>query len=106
MDAGRTEKAVGYWLTAGQKAVARSAMTEAVAQLQKGLRLLASLPDGSWHQQQELDLLVALGKALSAAKGFSAPETAETSHERERCPSGWIDPNTSFRYSSPKRDTT
>jgi predicted ATPase len=78
MDAGRTEKAVGYWLTAGQKAVARSAMTEAVAQLQKGLRLLASLPDGSWHQQQELDLLVALGKALSAAKGFSAPETAET----------------------------
>ena len=28
---------MGYWLKAGQQAVARSAMTEAVAQLQKGL---------------------------------------------------------------------
>jgi predicted ATPase len=31
------EKAVGYWLKAGRQALTRSAMTEAMAQLQKGL---------------------------------------------------------------------
>ena len=43
-----------YLLKAGQKAMARSAMTEAAAQLQKGLDLLASVPDGQSRQQQEL----------------------------------------------------
>jgi hypothetical protein len=38
-EAGLSEKAVGYWLKAGQQAIARSAMMEAVAQLQKGLEL-------------------------------------------------------------------
>ena len=55
-EAGLSEKAVGYWLKAGQQAIARSAMTEAVAQLQKGLDLLTSMPDNSARQQQELDL--------------------------------------------------
>ena len=73
-----TDKAVGYWLKAGQQAFVRSAMTEAVAQLQKGLDALASLADGPWHRQQELDLQVALRPALAATKGYSAPEVAET----------------------------
>jgi len=38
------EQAIVYWHKAGQQAVARSAMTEAVARLQKGLAQLASLP--------------------------------------------------------------
>ena len=46
-EAGLTEKAITYWLKAGQQAVARSAMNEAVAQLRKGLELLAALPDGT-----------------------------------------------------------
>jgi predicted ATPase len=37
-EAGLVEKAVGYWLKAGQRAIARSAMAEAVARLKKGLR--------------------------------------------------------------------
>jgi hypothetical protein len=53
-----SKKAVGYWLKAGQQALARSAMTEAVAQLQKGLALLAGLPDDPWRQQEELDLQI------------------------------------------------
>src|SRR4029077_7839927 len=53
-EAGLVEKAVGYWLKAGKQAVVRSATAEAVAQLRKGLGLLASLPDSPWHQQQEL----------------------------------------------------
>jgi predicted ATPase len=36
-EAGLNEKAVHYWLRAGQQAVARSAMAEAVAHLKKGL---------------------------------------------------------------------
>jgi tetratricopeptide (TPR) repeat protein len=76
--AGLNEKAVGYWLKAGQQAVARSAITEAVAQLQKGLDLLASRPDGDWRRQQELELLFALARALIAAKGYAAPVVGET----------------------------
>ena len=77
-EAGLTEKAVGHWLKAGQQAVARSAMTEAVAQLQKGLDLLPQLPDTPSRQLQELDLQVVLGPALTATKGYSAPEVGET----------------------------
>src|SRR5215831_8382359 len=77
-EASLNEKAVGYWLKAGQQAVARSAMTEAVAQLQKGLDLLASLPDSDWRRQQELEMLLALARALIAAKGYAAPAVEET----------------------------
>jgi tetratricopeptide (TPR) repeat protein len=71
-EAGLGKKAVGYWLKAGQQALARSAMTEAVAQLQKGLAVLAGLPDDPWRQQQELDLQIALGPALAGKIGYSA----------------------------------
>jgi class 3 adenylate cyclase len=77
-EAGLAEKAVGYWLKAGQQALARSATTEAVAQLQKGLDVLASLPDGPWRWQQELDLQIALGAALASTKGYSALDVGET----------------------------
>ncbi len=72
------EQAVDYWLKAGQQALARSAMLEAVTQLRKGLDMLAGLPDGLRRQQQELDLQSALGSALSATSGWSATEVAET----------------------------
>jgi len=71
------EKAVGYWLKAGQQALARSAMAEAVVRLQKGLELLSSLPEGRQRQHQELELRVALGQAQVATKGFAAREVGE-----------------------------
>src|SRR5690349_7056733 len=67
-EAGLHEKAVNYRLKAGQQAVARSAMAEAVAQLQKGLDLLPSQTDDSRQQQQELDLRLALGPGLIATR--------------------------------------
>ena len=73
-----TEKAVGYWLKAGQQATARSAMTEAVAQLQKGLDLLKRMPDDPSRQQQELELRIALGQALATTKGWGSPLVGET----------------------------
>ena len=77
-EAALTEKAVGYWLKAGQQATARSAMTEAVARLQKGLDLLKSMSDTSARQQQELDLRITLGQALIATKSWAAPLVGET----------------------------
>jgi class 3 adenylate cyclase/tetratricopeptide (TPR) repeat protein len=76
-EAGLAEKSVGYRLAAGRQAVARSAMTEAAAQLGKGLELLSSLPDNAWRWQQELDLLLALAQALIAAKGYASPPVGE-----------------------------
>src|SRR5262249_9234334 len=77
-EADLSEKAVGYWLRAGQQATARCAMMEAVAQLQTGLKLLTSMPDDSTRQQQELDLRIALGQALIATKGWASPLVGET----------------------------
>ena len=55
----------------------RSAMIEAMAQFQKGLDLLPSLPDNRARQQHELDLQTGIGQALAATKGWSAPAVEE-----------------------------
>jgi DNA-binding response OmpR family regulator/class 3 adenylate cyclase/predicted ATPase len=75
--AGLIERAVIHWGAAGRKSAARSAMTEAVAQLRKALELLATLPDSLEHQHQELDLQSALGAALVASKGIASAETGD-----------------------------
>jgi len=76
--AGLAGQAVPYWLKAGQQALARSAMAEAVAQLRKGLDTLADMPDGPARRQYELDLQTTLGSALSATEGYSAADVDET----------------------------
>ena len=77
-EAGLNEKAVDYLLKAGRQAVARAVMTEAVAQLRRGLDLLGTLPDSPRRQQQELDLQVALGPALFATRGYGASDVGRT----------------------------
>jgi class 3 adenylate cyclase/predicted ATPase len=85
-EAGLAENAIRYWLKAGQQSIARCAMTEAVAQLRKGLDLLSSTPDGTARQEQELDLQIALGRAVNATKGPAAPETGEAfARARQLC---------------------
>ena len=73
-EAGLVEKSAAYWGKAGRRSAARSAMTEAAAQLQKGLDQLALLPDSRERQQQELEFLSALGPALRFVKGQATPE--------------------------------
>jgi predicted ATPase len=73
--AGLAEKASDYWYRAGQQAIARSAMVEAVEQLGQGLEALAGLRDGSERRRKELDLQIALGGALIGLKGHGAEET-------------------------------
>jgi predicted ATPase len=76
--AGLIEQAIAYYARAGQRAIARSAMAEAIAQLTKGLELLTSLPDSASRQRQELELQIALGQALIVAHGYAAPAVGET----------------------------
>jgi class 3 adenylate cyclase/tetratricopeptide (TPR) repeat protein len=76
-EGGLVEEAVGHWNRAGQQSIARWAITEAVAQLRKGLDLLSGLPTAAWRLTQELELLIALGNALLATKGYAAPEPGE-----------------------------
>src|SRR6516225_5513284 len=75
--AGLTEAAIGWWGKAGQQSLERSALVEAVTQLRKGLALVANQPESVTRMQHELDLQIALGKAMIATKGYLAPETGE-----------------------------
>jgi predicted ATPase len=85
-EAGLTEQAVPYWQRAGQRAIQRSAHTEAVAHLSRGLELLKSLPDTPERTQQELGMQVALGPVLMAAKGPATPEVLHAyARARELC---------------------
>jgi class 3 adenylate cyclase/predicted ATPase len=76
-EAGLVEKSVACWGKAGHRSAARSALTEAAAQFQKGLDQLALLPDNRERQQQELELLSPLGAVLRTVKGYAAPETGQ-----------------------------
>ena len=85
-EAGLMEKAVGYWLVAGQQSVARSAAMEAVVQLRKGLEVLSRVSDAAWRQQHELDLQMTLGRALIATSGHAASEPGEAfARARQLC---------------------
>ncbi len=77
-EAGLTEKAVGYWHHAGQRASERSAHAEAIAHLRQGLALLETLPESPECTQQKVDLLIALGASLLGTRGSGAPEVEQT----------------------------
>jgi predicted ATPase/class 3 adenylate cyclase len=72
-----TQKATVFWLKAGQQALARGAMSEAAVHLQRGLEVLAGLPDDPWRRQHELDLQIALRTAVAATKSLAAPAVGE-----------------------------
>jgi predicted ATPase len=74
-------KAVEYLRLAGTQAAERGAYDEAIAQLSRGLQLLQELPEGAEREQQELVLQLALGPALIATKGWTAP-AVETAYSR------------------------
>ena len=76
-EAGLSEKAMSYWIKAGQRAVERSANKEAISHLTKALELLETLPETKERNEKELSVLVLLGSALGLTKGFSSPEVEE-----------------------------
>jgi serine/threonine protein kinase/predicted ATPase len=73
-EAGLTEKAIVYWLKAGQRSRERSALCEAIGHLSKGLELLGTLPQTHQRDEQELPFLTTLGPTWITARGYAAPE--------------------------------
>ena len=74
-EAGEAGRAAALYLRASEVAASRSALAEAVSHATKGLAQAATLPAGGERRSAELGLQLALGKALAAARGYSAPET-------------------------------
>ena len=52
----------------------RSAYAEAIQQVNRGVELLATLPASPERDRQELSMQIALGEALMATQGYTAPE--------------------------------
>ena len=72
------EKAVGYWLRAGQQAVARSANAEALSHLGRGLELLKEMSDATEVRRQEIRFLLTRAVALRIGKGYGSDELLAT----------------------------
>jgi class 3 adenylate cyclase/predicted ATPase len=82
-EAGLIEKAAGLWGKAGQRALSRSALVEAAAQLTRALAQTASLPSTTDLLREQITFQVGLTTALMHTKGYAAPET-KASLERAR----------------------
>ena len=79
--ADRPEQAVAYWQRAAERAVQRSANLEAINHINNSLDVIGRFPDSDEWVNLELGLLLNLGPALMATKGWSAEEV-ETTYTR------------------------
>ena len=75
-DAGLPAKAVPFWLRAGDAALKRFVLAEAVAHLRKGLALVGTLPAGTERDRMELQLRQLLGRAVMDLQGWAAGEVS------------------------------
>ena len=71
------EQGAAYWLRAGQNALGRMALTEAIAHLEEGLRVIGLLPASQARDKLELQCRVLLSTAWEAYGGWPAPQLAE-----------------------------
>ncbi len=79
-EAGLAEAAIPLWQAAGELAFKRMAMAEAIAHLNHGLDLVATLPRSRERDASELMLRARLGPAWQAFKGFFTPEVWTSLH--------------------------
>jgi class 3 adenylate cyclase/predicted ATPase len=73
-EAGLVERAVAWWQRAGERATGRSANIEAIAHLNRGLKVLQRLPESRQRDEFELSVQLALVAPHWASKGFASPE--------------------------------
>jgi class 3 adenylate cyclase/tetratricopeptide (TPR) repeat protein len=86
IQSGNAIKGLRYLIVAGRQALERSAFAESQAQLQKGIELLALIPNESERDRLELDLQLALADAFMFVRGPASPEAeAATSRAEELC---------------------
>jgi class 3 adenylate cyclase/tetratricopeptide (TPR) repeat protein len=79
-EAKQPEKAIPLWRKAGSLALKRMALAEAIAHLNNGLELVATLPASAERDSSELDLRILLGPASMALKGWPAQEVWDNLH--------------------------
>jgi predicted ATPase/adenylylsulfate kinase-like enzyme len=75
--AGLSERAVPYWMRAGQRALARVALPEAVGHLTTALSVNERLPGCVERDRQELHIRVTLATAYLAFRGWAAVEIVQ-----------------------------
>src|SRR6476620_560165 len=78
--AGLAEAAIPIWQAAGELALRRMALPEAISHLNQGLALIATLPRSSQRDTSELGLRIVLGTAWVALKGWATPEIWASLH--------------------------
>ena len=78
LEAGNTEAAIRYLHRAGERAVERHAVAEAIEVLQRGLEAIPTLPKSAQRHQLELKLHIAIAMPLASAGGYVAPELQHT----------------------------
>lgn len=71
------ERAIGYWQWAGEQAVEKAAMREALAHAQEAMRLLDRLGPSTLRDQRELALLSIKGSATVLTQGWAARDLAD-----------------------------
>jgi predicted ATPase len=74
--AGLAEPASDWWGRAGEQAMRRSAIAEAIAHFEKAIELADTLPDAPERRLSRLRTQIAYGNLLIAAHGHGAKETA------------------------------
>jgi len=74
--AGLFEAATPYWRRAGELAMQRFALPEAITHLNNGMRLIEKLPAGPERDLRELELRTVLGPAVVAQHGWAQGEVS------------------------------
>ncbi len=75
--AGLPLAALPFWKKAGESALRRFALREAVAHLETGLASARELPAGAERDVRELEMRTLLGPSVVALRGWGLPEVAE-----------------------------
>ncbi|GLR88420.1 AAA family ATPase [Bradyrhizobium iriomotense] len=76
-ESGQSEGAADFWLKAGRQAAKTGANLEAIGHLRRGLSVVQANARMQGADRIELDLRIALGNALIAAKGYAVQEVEE-----------------------------
>jgi predicted ATPase/class 3 adenylate cyclase len=88
-EAGLVEQAVIWWQRAGVRSARLAANLEAIQNLERGLKLLASLDQSKEVASREVDMLQVLGSAIRVVEG-SASERAEQAYSRAQSLCEWL----------------
>jgi class 3 adenylate cyclase/predicted ATPase len=76
-ESGQSEGAAGFWLKAGKQAARSGGNLEAIGHLRRGLSVVQAHARMQGGDEMELELRIALGNALIAAKGYAVQEVEE-----------------------------